>query len=167
MFFATFDITRRVGLRVKATCMLHSSGDHPTSSIAAAAATPPPETPLKARLAQAGTIVAGGIVAATAAEAAGRPFRQCSRLVALAARERGRLTSAGKESETPWRYRHPIRYAYQKRGAGFFFHSSLHPSPDETGNRALRALQRFGWRVASVTPWGLGFLVFAYIGGEV
>lgn len=161
IFFATFDITRRVGLRVKAIC---TRKHDPSISTAAAMAAKPSDTPTHARLAQAGTIVAGGIIAAAAAEAAGRPFRQCSRICALAAAERGKLPPGA--GAVPERYRHPIRWAYRRRGLRFFFHSTLHHE-EHKGSRVVRLLSRAGWKVASVTPWGVGFLVFAWIGGEV
>lgn len=160
IFFATFDLTRRVGLRVKAICTTKAD---PKKSTAAAMAAKPSETPTKARLAQAGTIVAGGIVAASLAEAAGRPFRQCSRICQLAAAERAKLPAG---ATVPERYAHPIKSAYRRRGLRFFFHSTLHHE-EHKGSRLVRMLTRAGWRVASVTPWGVGFLVFAWIGGEV
>lgn len=35
------------------------------------------------------------------------------------------------------------------------------------GARMKRAAVSFGWRLAAVGPWGFGFLVWAWVGGEV
>jgi hypothetical protein len=160
LFFAVFDITRRVGLRVKAVVTREVD---PTIPPAAAMAAAPKDTPTRARVAQAATIVAGGIAAASVAEFAGRPFRHCQRVCALAAAEQARLPPG---TTLPPRYAHPIKYAYKRAGMGFFFRSSAHVEHDGR-SKVVRALSRVGWRVAAVAPWGLGFLVFAWIGGEV
>ncbi|KAL1407155.1 hypothetical protein Q8F55_006569 [Vanrija albida] len=177
IFFATFDLTRRVALRVKAIVTASVEKEKGIIEVAKCAkaapgelpARAPSETPTKARLAQAFTIVAGGVAAASAAELAGRPFRAGQRYSGLAAAERQRLSKAGKP--IPWRYEHPIRYAWQKHGMRAYFHrEGVHETPKTAathGNRFVRALTRVGWRLASVGPWGFGFLVFAWIGGEV
>jgi hypothetical protein len=101
VFFATFDVTRRLGLRVKAlfggqiqpgwdnfvsidfhdtpASNLPSSAKLPTYR--ADASLPPSETPTRARVAQAVTIVSGGVTASILAELAGRPFRTCQRVM--------------------------------------------------------------------------------------
>ncbi|TXT05050.1 hypothetical protein VHUM_03870 [Vanrija humicola] len=176
IFFATFDLTRRVALRVKAVvtaAVEKEQGIIETAKSTAGPDTlpprPPSQTPTTARLAQAVTIVAGGVAAASAAEFAGRPFRAAQRYSGLAASERTRLSKAGKP--IPWRYEHPIRYAWQKHGMRAYCHrEGVHETPKTAaahGNRFVRALTRVGWRLASVGPWGFGFLVFAWIGGEV
>lgn len=75
---------------------------------------------------------------------------------------------------------------YRRQGVrGFFqnpaeFHTAhLHPelqkeqarmtanvSKASKANKGL-ALGRLGWRLVGVAPWGFGFLVYAYLGGEV
>jgi cyanate permease len=44
------------------------------------------------------------------------------------------------------------------------------PTPSQVApldGRLTGALKRVGWRMAAVGPWGFGFLVWAYVGGEV
>lgn len=180
IFFATFDVTRRVGLHVKATTTrseLEKWGeaddlpDNPDVTHRVLAATAPSETPTRARLAQAGTIVLGGIMAASAAEIAGRPFRTFQRVSTLAASERQRLKEMGEK--IPDRYQHPIKTLYQKGGFGAFMHRDGIPKPLTSPlvrswkATVKHAVSKTAWRVAAVGPWGFGFLVFAWIGGEV
>jgi hypothetical protein len=183
IFFATFDITRRVGLRVKSVMSRRAGGpvdgsaadaEDEAAELRAAAAAPPSQTPTSARLAQAVTIVTGGVVAAHFAEISGRPFRACQRYASTAKAERLRLQEAGKA--VPARYLHPIKYVWQHHGMRAFMHRDEAPlaakhKAEAKAQGPLRVMARVAgrvvWRVASVGPWGIGFLVFAWIGGEV
>lgn len=161
IFFATFDITRRTGLRVKRAVSAQLGADVQVGDA-------PQRTLKRARIAQAGTIVGGGIIAASLAEAAGRPFRAFQRLSQQAARERDRLKAEGQV--VPERYKSPIRTAWRAHGLRAFYHRDaieIHARPTGVVNVFAGAAQRAAWRVAAVGPWGLGFLVFAWLGGEV
>lgn len=183
IFFATFDVTRRVGVRVKSVMSQRAGGpvdgsaadaEDEAAALRAAALAPPSQTPTSARLAQALTIVTGGVVAAHFAEISGRPFRACQRYASTANAERLRLQDAGKA--VPDRYLHPVKYVWQHHGLRGFMHRDEAPlaakHQAEAKSRGplrmvARVAGRVAWRVASVGPWGIGFLVFAWIGGEV
>lgn len=116
-FFAAFDLSRRTALRIRG---MFSRED------------------TMGRVAQAGTIVAGGVSASLVAEVAGRPFREAQRL----ARQKQSVRQAIRHD---WR---PFLRNTQPKLAG-----SLS--------------RRVAWRLAAVGPWGFGFLVWAWVGGEV
>lgn len=171
VFFASFDVTRRCGLRVKAffggqpdshwdnfVSLTEQSASSPSSS----PSDPDPRpagTPTRARVAQATTIVAGGVTASILAEIAGRPFRTCQRLMT----ERAGVTNSAVSA------RNPIIEVYKTHGIRPFFRKdgavSPAASPSERG--IGRMAKRFGWRLAAVGPWGAGFLVWAWVGGEI
>lgn len=183
MFFATFDITRRLGLRVKSVVSRRLGGpvdgsaqgaESKAAELRAAAIAPPSQTPTSARLAQALTIVTGGVVAAHLAELSGRPFRACQRYAGTATAEREKMRAAGKP--VPDRYKRPIRFVWREHGLRAFTHRDDAPlaakhQAEAQAKGGLQIVARFAgrvvWRVASVGPWGLGFLMFAWIGGEV
>ena len=98
-----------------------------------------PEGHTTARVAQAVTIVTGGVTASLAAEVVGRPFREAQRLAQqrVTVREAVRLNG--------------YRPFFAKRGVS------------TTGS----ILQRTAWRLAAVGPWGFGFLVWAWVGDEI
>lgn len=176
VFFASFDVTRRCGLRVKAlfggqsdpnwsnilsiTTTNPSTYPSSTSSDPSSSRTP---TPTRARVAQATTIVAGGVTASILAEIVGRPFRTCQRLMTEHQHPDTRPSVAGKG------FRNPVFELYKSQGLRPFFrkHGAL-SAPVKSGERGLgRMMKRFGWRLAAVGPWGAGFLVWAWVGGEV
>lgn len=237
IFFATFDLTRRLGLRVKAVTTAHvlenlldgdklspedtekvrkvvketeaieadvvkekstkaivpsaqpgiqggvsPSGEHkhfqtrygsvpkvpktlsPLEQVAAAR--PPSETPTAARVAQAVTIVLGGVAAASAAEFSGRPFRKARRLAMRAQLERSNLPPGATAS---FKLQHPVLSFYRENGLKGFYKTDKPPQPPAKGfsGIALRVCSRIGWRIAAMGHWGAGFLIFAWIGGEV
>jgi hypothetical protein len=160
VFFAAFDITRRCGLRMKALfggstnpewnniLTITRPGDDTPSDI-------PKSTPTRARVAQATTIVAGGITASVLAELAGRPFRTCQRLMTERNNSPGLLSKGN-----------PVIEMYRTQG--------LRPFLRKDGANAIirqrgvgQMVKRLGWRLAAVGPWGFGFLVWAWVGGEV
>lgn len=131
-----------------------------------AAARPPSETPTAARVAQAVTIVMGGVAAASAAELAGRPFRKARRLAMRAQVERTNLPAG---TAVDFKLKHPVMAFYKTNGLKGFFKTDKPPQPPAKGfsGIALRICSRIGWRIAAMGPWGAGFLIFAWIGGEV
>ena len=167
VFFAAFDMTRRVGLRVKAffggdvqndwsNVVVLNHLERRTGDSKAA--------PTRARVAQATTIVAGGVAASLAAEVAGRPIRACQKL----------MQQALAPEFTAWRL-HPVIHTLRTRGIRPFFRPD---QPQLTSMRAaekgmmresvmMRMIKRVRWRIVAVGPWGLGFLVWSYVGGEV
>lgn len=237
VFFATFDLTRRLGLRVKAVTTAHvlenlsehdkldpedveklrkvvkrteeieagmdkekskkavtptaqpgiqggmsPTGEHkhyqtPYGSLPkvpktlspleqVAAARPPSETPTAARIAQAVTIVLGGVAAASVFEVSGRPFRKARRLSLRAQVERSHLQPG---APVDFKLKHPVLAFYKENGVRGFFRTESTPQPPAKGfsGMALRVCSRIGWRIAAMGPWGAGFLIFAWIGGEV
>ncbi|WVN85969.1 uncharacterized protein L203_101127 [Cryptococcus depauperatus CBS 7841] len=195
-FFAAFDVTRRVGLRVKQFyggdiqqewINLGDSQCSPkTRTIAYRPCLDRPQAPVKARLAQAVTIVTGGILASVLAQIIGRPFRICQRIMMLDEFQRIKVRNlqAQMQSQTQPqsistfpealhnRHSHPILDVYRQKGLRPFIQSSAQIQSAQmekelTKEKLSRALRRIGWRVASVGPWGLGFLVWAWVGGEV
>jgi hypothetical protein len=114
------------------------------------------ETPTRARVAQATTIVAGGITASILAEMAGRPFRTCQRIMTERSNTPGLLSKGNPVIEL---YRNQgIRPFLRKDGANVVV----------VRERGLGMMaKRLGWRLAAVGPWGFGFLVWAWVGGEV
>lgn len=65
--------------------------------------------------------------------------------------------------------RNPVLEMYKAQGLRPFF--SKHGLKD-TANKSVekglgQMMKRFGWRLAAVGPWGAGFLVWAWVGGEV
>lgn len=172
VFFASFDVTRRCGLRVKA--LFGGQSDPTWSNIMSITSSPnqlstysstsssPSATPTRARVAQATTIVAGGVTASILAEIVGRPFRTCQRLMTMTEHHSPgpRPSAAG---------RNPILEMYRAQGLRPFFRKNgLDPAASKSVERGLgRMMKRFGWRLAAVGPWGAGFLVWAWVGGEV
>lgn len=196
VFFATFDITRRLGLRVKALfggqiqpgwdnfiSFDSSDSTSPESTSATSSSLPtyyrpdnllaPSSTPTRARVAQAVTIVTGGVTASILAELAGRPFRTCQRVMTAHAPPSATLQPMAK-------WQHPIYELYRTEGLSPFFRregvqpisaNALDAIPSDrnraAGTRLKRVAMRVGWRVAAVGPWGLGFLCWSWAGGEL
>nr|XP_019014366.1 uncharacterized protein I206_00448 [Kwoniella pini CBS 10737]OCF53147.1 hypothetical protein I206_00448 [Kwoniella pini CBS 10737] len=191
-FFAAFDITRRVGLRVKALfggsvqpgwhniLILDFPSEHDPSSANQGSDQP---VPTIARVAQAATIVTGGVLASILAELVGRPFRACQRIMFLEskaqtealARYKGGIEPiliGGKGSGGKWE---PIVRTFRERGFRPFLQPDKPPvlstKPIEPmvqrQSRLIRMSKRVGWRLAAVGPWGFGFLVWAWVGGEI
>ncbi|ODO06479.1 hypothetical protein L198_01711 [Cryptococcus wingfieldii CBS 7118] len=220
-FFATFDVTRRVGLRVKGMFggniehdwdnifILDFDGNAHDDSISSPSPPPSnntssslptyrptgdqPQAPTLARVAQAATIVTGGVLASLLAQAAGRPFRECQRIMQLDDREWARRAAKGEMmarrphfwqallKPRPGARPHPILNTLQTKGLRPFIRSEgefksaqmkRELAQEAQAQGKLRGMvgtvvKRVGWRVASVGPWGCGFLVWAWIGGEV
>lgn len=176
VFFAAFDITRRVGLRVKA---LFGGGiDAQWSEVFAinwknddSATAAPGQSPTVARVAQATTIVTGGVLASLGAELAGRPFKACQRFMQQAKAEAGTGPDGLGSAKAPnrvlqvWRTR-GLRPFLRPDGALASAATPAGQAMAQTG-RVSRVLKRVGWRMAAVGPWGFGFLVWAWVGGEV
>ncbi|EIW73170.1 hypothetical protein M231_07448 [Tremella mesenterica] len=189
-FFAAFDMTRRVGLRVKAffgggiqpdweNFIILDTPTAPSNIASSSTTTPfpssrlpvkadPSSAPTVARVAQAATIVSGGIVASLLAEMIGRPFRACQKIMHSANSD---ISYPPSSSSISFR-RHPVYYTYRTQGLRPFLHPDDPPSSKISGSqiheiRFRRALTRVGWRLAAVGPWGFGFLVWAWVGGEV
>jgi hypothetical protein len=162
VFFAAFDITRRAGLRVKALFGGPVS-THYKDLLAFAFSdkeTHHEDTPTVARVAQATTIVAGGVTASLAAGITGRPFMTCQRIMQNA-KTNPTMLPAGSN---------PILEVYRTHGWRHFIRTdtTLQTKVDAVGqSRLRRGLNRMGWRLAAVGPWGFGFLVWAWVGGEV
>lgn len=160
MFFASFDVTRRCGLRVKAFFGGRSDPEWHTNISISNPSEPATTTPTRARVAQATTIVAGGVTASILAELAGRPFRTCQRL----------MTEHPASTTPAFMTRgNPVFEVYKAHGIRPFFRKGGSLTPDHTKmDRGFgRMMKRFGWRLAAVGPWGAGFLVWAWVGGEV
>jgi hypothetical protein len=165
VFFAAFDMTRRIGLRVKALfggpIQTEWSGFLSINTHRSATpvnTTKPESTPTIARIAQATTIVTGGIAASLAAEVAGRPIRACQRILDSNPRTAGQAN--------------PVFQALRTRGLRpFLTNPSNEPmyaaSDVASRSTALRIMKKLGWKMAAVGPWGFGFLVWAWVGGEV
>ena len=247
LFFSTFDVSRRVGLGVKAWLTPENPALVPLvaayTTTAAATTTPRgadsrrsvpndsrthaspgdgqdhpiedllglhPKAPTRARLAQAGVLVLGGISASFLAEFITRPARKVEDLAKLAANRAApstlefttlnppshhsgqtrptttttptptttTTTTAATSNGKVW----PLVKATWKREGihGFFrdpatLHTPLQASSSSpSGATRLTMLDkvkttatRFGWRLVGVGPWGIGFVIFAYLGGEV
>ena len=187
-------MTRRVGLRVKGffggsvqrdweNFIIYSpqpinaargpESDFSISTASSPDTTTKAPTPTIARVAQATTIVSGGIAASLLAEFIGRPFRACQKIMHNA-HEITPEQAALKSSLAQFKQR-PLVYTYRTRGMRAFVHpddpppSSTKPVERQllTEPRLRRAIKRVGWRLAAVGPWGFGFLVWAWVGGEV
>jgi hypothetical protein len=114
-------------------------------------------TPTRARVAQATTIVAGGVTASILAEIAGRPFRTCQRLMTERPGTPAFLTKGN-----------PVFELYKAQGLRPFFRKDGAVNQVVDRERGFgRLAKRLGWRLAAVGPWGFGFLVWAWVGGEV
>ncbi|WWC85677.1 uncharacterized protein L201_000543 [Kwoniella dendrophila CBS 6074] len=230
-FFAAFDITRRVGLRVKALfggsiqpgwenilVLDFPSEDESISKTKQQILDQ--HVPTKARVAQALTIVTGGVLASILAELVGRPFRACQKIMLIDAKLQEELKFKSKAApsqtglkssytssyntssrstqsmESILKYGHgspkgyktnwePIIKTFRKRGFQPFLQPDkppiTPPSPTPTTTSAksveslllhkqsklMRVSKRIGYRLAAVGPWGFGFLVWAWVGGEV
>lgn len=179
-FFAAFDITRRLGLRVKG---LFGGGIQSTWGEVLVLDLPiwregqgtssPEQTPTIARIAQAGTIVTGGVMASLLAEFSSRPFRACQKIMSSSGTTLSSLNGNGKVVRLP----NPIIQTLRAQGIRPFLYPDDPPQnstkPVERSlritkqGRVGRLLTRVGWRMAAVGPWGFGFLVWAWVGGEV
>jgi hypothetical protein len=116
-FFAAFDMSRRTALRIRAMFEHNDT---------------------RGRVAQASTIVAGGVSASLVAEVAGRPFREAQRLA---------------------RQKESVREAFRRDWRPFLRNAQ----PRLVGTIS----RRIAWRLAAVGPWGFGFLVWSWVGGEL
>jgi hypothetical protein len=146
-FFAAFDMSRRLGLRVKAFFgggIQQGWGNFIALDINQDSTG---KAPTIARVAQAVTIVTGGVVASVTAEVAGRPFKACQN-----------LRQAKK----------PVLHVLRTEGVRPFIRST-HPitALDPSTGVLRRTLRRGVFRLAAVGPWGAGFLVWAWVGGEI
>ncbi|AFR94482.1 hypothetical protein C343_02566 [Cryptococcus neoformans C23] len=207
-FFAAFDVTRRAALRVKALFggniehdwenifIIEFPDDHPQNASPSISNSPAkyrpdsdqPQAPTIARVAQATTIVTGGIIASYLAQMAGRPFRACQRIMMLDERERmraetaqgraraggaGGVPSSNIISNLRKGKAHPILEVLRTKGIRPFIHpeGQLQSAPMKEAfqkeGRLVRTMKSFGWKIAAMGPWGFGFLVWAWVGGEV
>ncbi|KIR31823.1 hypothetical protein I352_05819 [Cryptococcus deuterogattii MMRL2647] len=207
-FFAAFDVTRRVALRVKALFggniehewknifIIQFPDDHPQNTSPSISNSPAkyrldpdqPQAPTIARVAQATTIVTGGIIASYLAQMAGTPFRACQRIMMLDERERmraekaqGRAPAGGPGSVSSSHINrilkrgkyHPILEVLRTKGIRPFIHpeGQLQAAPMKEAfqkeGRLVRTIKSAGWKMAAMGPWGFGFLVWAWVGGEV
>ncbi|KAJ9104054.1 hypothetical protein QFC19_004188 [Naganishia cerealis] len=184
LFFASFDVSRRAGLAVKAW-LTPVERRTLTPKDAAKTLNPEPLAPTSARIAQALCLVTGGISASFLAEFIGRPIRRIEDLYKAKERQASGLhftshptTGAVKPFNSG--SERIVRNALREHGVSYFFRSAAdHHGPvalqeaRKTGQTvakrltAAARLQRFGWRLIGVGPWGFGFLVFAYLGGEI
>ncbi|KAJ9113656.1 hypothetical protein QFC22_005965 [Naganishia vaughanmartiniae] len=184
LFFASFDVSRRAGLAVKA--WLTPVGRRTLAPKEAADAMhPEPLAPTSARIAQALCLVTGGISASFLAEFIGRPIRRIEDLYKARERQASGLHFASCPTRgvvKPFNSASDriVSNALREHGLRYFFRSpATYHGPvalqeaRKTGQkvvpdrRMVARLQRFGWRLIGVGPWGFGFLIFAYLGGEV
>jgi hypothetical protein len=184
LFFASFDLSRRAGLAVKAWL---TPPEKRTLSPKEAADTmnPEPLAPTSARIAQALCLVTGGISASFLAEFVGRPIRRIEDLVRAKERQATGLHFAARPTRGAVRpfsagSDRIVLNTLKEHGVRWFFRSPAEyhgpvavQEAQKTGQRIAKRvtigarLQRFGWRMVGVGPWGFGFVVFAYLGGEI
>jgi hypothetical protein len=184
LFFASFDLSRRAGLAVKAWL---TPVEKRTLSPKEAADTmnPEPLAPTSARIAQALCLVTGGISASFLAEFVGRPIRRIEDLVRAKERQATGLHFAARPTRGAVRpfsagSDRIVLNTLREHGVRWFFRSPAEyhgpvavQEAQKTGQRIAKRvtigarLQRFGWRMVGVGPWGFGFVVFAYLGGEI
>jgi hypothetical protein len=149
-------------------------------------ASPSTSAPTSARLTQASVLVLGGISASLMAELASRPFRN---LESFSRRHRHRAQGLEFHS-TPNDVQGRVKPFARSGGGdsvmtmtkdlvrsegwnGLWRNPAIVPGTRvvdlklSRGKRVVEGARRFAWRLAGVAPWGLGFLVFAYVGGEV
>lgn len=171
-FFAAFDMSRRLGLRVKA-CFggggiqrdwnnfiyidIGCPGSAGEAEVEAVQGKMRTSTPTIARVAQAGTIVTGGVIASVAAEMAGRPFKACQMILQHA-----------RTSPSPQAAKYPILHVLRSEGVRPFIRST-HPvtALDPSLGVWRRTMRRAVIRMAAVGPWGAGFLAWSWFGGEI
>ncbi|KAJ9096812.1 hypothetical protein QFC21_005083 [Naganishia friedmannii] len=184
LFFASFDVSRRAGLAVKAW-LTPVERRTLAPKEAADAMHPEPLAPTSARIAQALCLVTGGISASFLAEFIGRPIRRTEDLYKARERQASGLHFASHPTRgvvKPFNSASEriVTNALREHGLRYFFRSPAEyhgpvalQEARKTGqtvvtNRTIPArLQRLGWRLIGVGPWGFGFLIFAYLGGEV
>ena len=194
-FFSTFDISRRVGLAVKAwltpddqLVLVGNEYGRVGSGELVDEYGLHPKAPTRARLAQAACLVTGGITASFLAEYATRPMRKIEDLVKLKETRAPGLEFKARPTRIRGLVRPfqstvlpMLRSTLRTEGLGGFFRNpaELHtplssrpggmtaPRPMRGMERVKMRLTRFGWRLVAVGPHGLAFLVFAYLGGEV
>ena len=156
-------MTRRVGLRVKAFFGVNTQTERSNVVILDVPQQRTRESkavPTRARAAQAATIVAGGVAASLAAEVAGRPIKACQKI----------MQQAPSPNVTAWRP-NPVIHALRTQGLRPFLRPDQ-PQPSlasstEKGRVMTRMVKRIGWRMVAVGPWGLGFLAWSFVSGEV
>ncbi|ORX34983.1 hypothetical protein BD324DRAFT_110123 [Kockovaella imperatae] len=158
VFFAAFDVTRRVALRVRGF-MTGTYEQSWSNFILFSPRQPTPNdedssghAPTSARVAQAVTIVTGGVMASVAAEVVSRPIRASQKIL------------SGPEALSS---RYPLLHTYKTQGIKPFIRSETSLARIASESPLRRAVKRLGWRMAAVGPWGFGFLVWAWVGGEV
>lgn len=193
LFFGCFDVSRRVGLRVKRRMAGAENGEivMALERKGRESDIEPEQAPTSARLAQAGCLIAGGVGASLLAEFASRPFRHLEDLIKVQERKAPGLSFKPQLNSTsgivkPFStnegnfsiFRKAVRkdrlasffvdpakmYAVQAGGKPVKSNSDIRRTM--SGRLQARA-SALGWKLVGVGPWGLGFLVFAYLGGEV
>ena len=142
-------------------------------------AKPPSEKTRKttSRVAQGVTLVAGGVVAGLGYEIVCRPFDNARRLVYLEdVRRRGEpsasatgatsTTAAEKRSRVAMRV---ILQKLKKDGALYFFSNpqTVTHVPDAALSRTTRGMYAALRTLGRVGPWGVGFLLYESLGGNL
>lgn len=188
VFFGAFDISRRVGLGAKGwltarDASLNGAIYHPDGNQRA---------PTKARIAQAGCLITGGITASLLAEYVSRPFRKMESVIKKRERQSSGLEfkgrspgvggvmkayggTVGSSSSLASSYRafqelrqtQGLRSLFQNEAASTINKRSPEYLALPRRTKVAMAAGRLGWKLVGVGPWGFGFLVFAYLGGEV
>ncbi|WRT63523.1 uncharacterized protein IL334_000428 [Kwoniella shivajii] len=213
-FFAAFDVTRRIGLRVKAlfggsiqpgwdnflvldfpsgTANSDTSPNKRQATLLGNATGSEIEdqpVPTVARVAQAATIVTGGVLASILAELVGRPFRACQKIMMIdsqaqlqaSIRYQGGIQPiliGGTKNPSGGRFHKwdPIIETFKERGFRPFLQPDKPPlnlmstkpidEMVQKQGKITRMAKKMGWRMAAVGPWGFGFLVWAWVGGEI
>lgn len=184
LFFASFDVSRRAGLAVKAW-LTPIEKRTLSPKVAADTMNSEPSAPTSARIAQALCLVTGGISASFLAEFVGRPIRRIEDLYKAKERQATGLHFASRPTRgavKPFSAGSDriVLNTLREHGVSWFFRSPAEyqgpvarQEANKTGQTVVKRttigarLQRFGWRLIGVGPWGFGFVVFAYLGGEI
>lgn len=160
LFFAVFDISRRTALHVRSTVEERQRSLHPelmreldrqhksTSAM---------------RVAHGITLVSGGVIAGVGYELIGRPFDVMKQLVYR--NDVHRRTS----TDPPVPHSRFILEKLRERGMLYFFRAPQSAVSDPTPDSNVLSRRCFAVlrTLARVGPWGVGFLVWEAIGGEL
>ena len=151
LFFAIFDITRRVAVRTKAVAQgyIHKDASEDRKDDSLHRHIP--------RVVHATTLVSGGVIAGLAYELVSRPWDAARKAVRI-----DRVSTAAEGGQRS--FMHIIIQKLRDDGIISFFKNPTHVHQDKSTSRLQRSLLSFGRTLARVGPWGVGFLAWEAFG---
>lgn len=160
LFFAVFDLSRRAAAQIRSTVEDIQRSRHPELM---RRLEEQHRSTIATRVAHGLTLVSGGVIAGIGYEFIGRPFDVMKQLA------HHNNTHRRSTTDPVVSHHRLLMEKLRERGVLYFFRAPL-STPHETaqdssvGSRKIYAVLR---TVARVGPWGVAFLVWEALGGEL